>query len=126
MSDHDEFDEIFRDFRRFVDPAPGQDGIDDSALADLPQLEGMDIDVEDEVIRGTHEVTYLLYAGRMALEDFSVSVHEEEVEVRTRGFTTRRPLGASVDPDDARTSYRNGVYSVKVRRRTPCEGKGAP
>jgi hypothetical protein len=118
MSDHDEFDEIFRGFDRFVGPVSERSAIDESALADLPQLEGAEgLDVDDELILGTDDVTYLLHAADRELEDFIVSAREEELEVRTPEFTARRALGVRVDPAGARVSYRNGVFSVKLKRR---------
>ncbi len=114
MSDHDDFDEIFRDFHRFVGPVSGSGAIDESAMADLPQLEDEGTEVDDELILGANDVTYLLHAPDRKLEEFSVSAGEEELEVRTREFTVRRALGVRVDPAGAKTSYRNGVFSVKL------------
>ncbi len=117
MSDHDDFDEIFRDFHRFVGPVSGSGAIDESAMADLPQLEDEGTEVDDELILGANDVTYLLHAPDRKLEEFAVSAGEEEREVRTREFTVRRALGVRVDPAGAKTSYRNGVFSVKLKRR---------
>jgi HSP20 family molecular chaperone IbpA len=117
LSDHDDFDEVFRDFHRFVGPVSGSGVIDESAMADLPQLDDESVEVEDELILGSENVTYLLYAAGRELEDFSISAGEEELEVRTREFTVRKALGARVDPTGARASYRNGVLSVKMKRK---------
>ena len=117
MSDHDESDEIFRDFRRFVGPTSGSGTIGDSALANLPQIELPDsVDVDDELILGLEAVTYLLHAAGRLLEDFAVSTSEQELEVRTPGFVVKRALGVRVDPSGARATYRNGVFSLRLKR----------
>jgi hypothetical protein len=117
MSDHDDFDEVFRDFRRFVGPVSGSNPADEGVLANLPQIEADDEpEVDDELILGIEDVTYLLFAADRQLGDFAVSAREDELEVKTSDFTVRKPLGVRVDPTGAQTAYRNGVLSVKLKR----------
>ena len=117
MSDDEDLEEIFRDFQRFVGPVSGSGPMGESVRADLPQLEGAEgADVEDELILGTEDVTYLLFAADHELADFAVSAGEDELVVKTAEFTVRKRLGVRVDPAGASADYRNGVFSVKLKR----------
>ncbi|MDA4122849.1 MAG: hypothetical protein OK456_06690 [Thaumarchaeota archaeon] len=119
MTAHDDdFDEVFRDFRRFVRREPDSTPIDEAVFVDIPQLEGPETNgLDDELILGTDDVTYLLFAADHEPEDFIVSAEEDELVVKTPGFTVRKLLEVKVDPDETDSSYRNGVFSVKLKRR---------
>jgi hypothetical protein len=118
LSDHDEFDEVFGDYGKFVGHVSKTGEIDGSAMARLPQIEADEDGVEDEVILGKKVVTYLLYASGRDLHDFTVTAREGEIEIKTSEFTLKKSLTATVDPATARATYRNGVLSLKVRRTT--------
>ena len=125
MSDHDDFDEIFRDFHRFVGPVSGSGAIDESAMADLPQLEDEGTEVDDELILGANDVTYLSSCtGPQAGGVFRLA-GEEELEVRTREFTVRRALGVRVDPgrgEDKLPERRIQCEAEEEGLMTPMEG----
>ncbi len=70
----------------------------------------------DEVITGKDRMTYLLNAPGYTQEDFLVSVLDDAVQVKTPDFLRRRGFGTRVDPASAKTTYRNGVLSVEIRR----------
>lgn len=117
MSDRDDFDEIFRDFRRFVGPVSGAGPLGESIMDELTQLESEEIEVDDELVLGNEEVTYLLFDPRRDLDDFEVSANEDELVVKTKEFVLRRRTGGRIEPSSKRTTYANGVLSVKLKRR---------
>ena len=71
----------------------------------------------DEIILGPREITYLLEVPGYKPEDFLVSVLDDTIEVKTSGFILRRKLGSTVYPESAATTYRNGILSVRMKRR---------
>ncbi|MDA4136745.1 MAG: hypothetical protein OK449_07105 [Thaumarchaeota archaeon] len=117
MSDPDEIDEVFRDLRRFAERRSEYIAVDNSAFVGLPQIDTDDgFALEDELILGDDYVTYLIFADERKITDFSISMEEDWIEVKTVDFTVKKTLGMRVDPEDPSTSYANGVLSVKVKR----------
>lgn len=117
MSDPDDIDEVMRDFRRFTDGEPERLDVEESAFADVPQLETEDVNgPEDELILGGDYVTYLIFAGQRQIDDFLVFTGPDRIEVRTEDFTVRRDIGTRVDHEDPLKTYTNGVFSVRLRR----------
>jgi hypothetical protein len=118
MTGHeDDFDDVFRDFPKFLRRVPDSTPIDEAIFSDLAQAEGADSGVDDELILGAEEITYLLFSTDHEREDFKVSTEDDELVVSTPGFTIRKVLEVKVDPDETDADYRNGVFSVKMKRR---------
>ena len=84
---------------------------------EMPKLDAVHRGEPDEVIAGAKEVAYLLQAPGYDSEDFLVSVYDDSLEVKTRDFIRRKMLGAKVHPESAVRTYRNGVLSVRMKRR---------
>jgi hypothetical protein len=117
LSDPDDIDEVLRDFRRFTEREPEGPDVEESAFADMPQLETEDVNApEDELILGDDYVTYLIFVKQRQIDDFLVFTEPERIEIKTDEFTVRKEFGTRVDHEDLRKTYANGVLSVRLRR----------
>ncbi len=116
MSEYGDIDDIFEEFfklaRQIFDQSAGLSGHQSRGEASV--AEGSE---PDEVIVGPKEVTYLLEAPGYATDDFLVSVFDDTIDVKTGEGMWRRELGSTVFPESAVTTYRNGVLSVRMKRR---------
>ena len=81
-----------------------------------PGLHPVERNEPDEVIVGPREVAYLLQAPGYGPEDFTVSVYDESLDVKTKDFVRSKMLGSRVRRESAAVDYRNGVLSVRMER----------
>ena len=108
----DRFEELFRFAERLLE----------QPLLTRPTARGTELQPvqshePDELIVGREEVAYLLHAPGYDSNDFLVSVSDDSIEVKTNDFIRRKMLGSMVHPESAVTIYRNGVLSVRMKRR---------
>lgn len=117
MSDPDDIDEVLRDFHRFARRRVELPPIDEGAFEDVPQIEDDYVFApEDELILGDDYVTYLVFAEAHEIDDFSISMEQDSIEVKTEDFILKKALGMRVEHEDPTATYSNGVLSVKLRR----------
>jgi len=116
MSEYGDIDDFFEEFFRLAERALRQsaEGARDVSEIQSPQVWSSD---PDEIITGPKEITYLLEAPGYEPDDFLVSVFDDAIEVKTREFMRRKKLGSTVYPESAATTYKNGVLSVRMKRR---------
>jgi HSP20 family molecular chaperone IbpA len=72
---------------------------------------------EEELIVGRDYITYVLDARGYSKEDLLVSVLEDEIEVKGPDFIVKKRLPESVVPDTAVSTFRNGLLSVRVKKK---------
>ncbi len=116
MSEFGDVDDLFEELFRFAERLLEQ------PLLPQPPARGtepqpMQSHEPDEVIVGRKEVAYLLHAPGYDSNDFLVSVYDDSIEVKTNDFIRRKMLGSKVHPESAVTTYRNGVLSVRMKKR---------
>ena len=116
MSEFGDVDDLFEELFRFAErlleqPLLRQPRARGSGLQPVQSHES------DEVIVGREEVAYLLHAPGYDSNDFLVSLSDDSIEVKTNDFIRRKMLGSTVHPESAVTIYRNGVLSVRMKRR---------
>ena len=115
MSEFGDVDDLFEDLFRFAERL-----LEQPLLPQRPrgaELQPAHTREPDEVIVGRDDVTYLLHAPGHDSNDFLVSVYDDSIEVKTNDFIRRKMLGSGVYPESAVTTYRNGVLSVRMKRR---------
>ena len=108
----DLFEELFRFAERLLERPPLR-----QPQARGSKLQPVQSHEPDEVIVGRKEVAYLLHAPGYDSNDFLVSLSDDSIEVKTNDFIRRKMLGSMVYPESAVTTYRNGVLSVRMKRR---------
>ena len=116
MSEFGDVDDLFEELFRFAERLMEQ------PLLSQPRARGTGLQPvqskePDEVIVGREEVAYLLHAPGYDSNDFLVSVSDDSIEVKTKDFIRRKMFGSIVHPESAVTTYRNGVLSVRMKRR---------
>ena len=113
MSEFGDVDDLFEELFRFAERLLEQ------PLLRQPRARGSGLQPvqSHEVIVGREEVAYLLHAPGYDSHDFLVSVSDDSIEVKTNDFIRRKMLGSTVHPESAVTIYRNGVLSVRMKRR---------
>ncbi len=112
MSDFDDMDEVVKDLMRMADRILSRQVAGRTSPAEQRGASGP----VDEVIDGKSWVTYLLQAPGYALDHFRVSVTRDEIEAKTPDMVRRVRLPSSVDPDSVKSTYHNGVLSVRVKK----------
>ncbi len=116
MSEFGDVDDLFEELFKFAERLLEQ------PLVLQPRVRGTGLQPSqrnepDEVIEGSRDVDYLLHAPGYDSNDFLVSVYDDSIEVKTNDFMRRKVLGSTVYPESAVTTYRNGVLSVRMKRR---------
>ncbi len=116
MSEYGDIDEFFEEFFKLARQIFDQSaGLSEHQSGSEPSVaQGSE---PDEVIVGSKEITYLLEAPGYTPDDFLVSVFDDTIEVKTGEGMWRKELGSTVFPESAVTTYRNGVLSVRMKRR---------
>lgn len=118
MSEYGDIDDFFEEFfklaRQIFAQSAGWSGHQSESESRAVQRSE-----PDEVIIGPKEITYLLEAPGYTPDDFLVSIFDDTIEVKTREYMWRKELGSTVYPESAVTTYRNGVLSVRIKRRDP-------
>ena len=115
MSEFGDVDDLFEDLFRLAERLLEQPLLPQPARG--AELQPAQRKEPDEVIVGRDDVTYLLHAPGYDSNDFLVSVYDDSIEVKTNDFIRRKMLGSGVYPESALTTYRNGVLSVRMKRR---------
>lgn len=113
MSDFDSFDRVFQDMIRLTERLFESQ---QSSWTEEAQTEQEQAD-RDELIERGDSFEYVLNAPGYREGQLLVSVEEREIEVKAPDFLVRKALPSEVDPDTAASEYRNGVLSVRVRKR---------
>ena len=116
MSEFGDVDDLFEELFRFAERLLEQPLVPQQPTRSTEQRPVRSHE-PDEVIVGRKEVAYLLHAPGYDSDDFLVSVDDDSLEVKTNDFIRRRMLGSEVHPESAVTTYRNGVLSVRMKRR---------
>jgi len=116
MSDFRDPDDFFQEFIRLAGRIFDETILSDrfASAGEVPMMQRGEA---DEVIMGRGEITYILHAPGYSPEDFLVSILDDVIEVKTKDFVRRRALGSRVLPDNAITTYRNGMLSVRIKRK---------
>ena len=70
-----------------------------------------------ELIEGSDEVTYVLMAPGRTRMDLDVKAEDDRLRIESYDFKIVKLLGCVVDPTTAKTTYVNGVLSVRVTKR---------
>ena len=70
-----------------------------------------------ELIEGADEVTFIMVAPGRTRMDLDVKAEDDRLRVESYDFKIVRPLHCIVDPSTAKTTYVNGVLSVRVAKR---------
>ena len=113
MSEFDEFDrileEIVRMTTRMMNPDQGA-----NVNAERPERPTAE---PDELIDGKDSVTYVLQAPGYRASDLDVSFGSGEITVRAPDFSVSKPLPEDAEISSAVTEYRNGILSVRMRKR---------
>jgi HSP20 family molecular chaperone IbpA len=101
-----------------------QDGTGD-ALAELARAAEEDLTRdggggapdEGELIEGPQDVTFVLVIPGYRRGDIGVYAEQGRLKVESYDFKIVRCLGSPIEPTTARTTYVNGVLSVRVDKR---------
>lgn len=68
------------------------------------------------MIEGRDELTVLLEMPGYRMQEFRVTVTDEELVMDTPEFSGRRTFPCRVSPHTAKRDYRNGILSVTVAK----------
>ncbi|MDE1853601.1 MAG: Hsp20/alpha crystallin family protein [Thaumarchaeota archaeon] len=71
-----------------------------------------------EVIQSATEVTFILITPGYSARDFLARADETHLRVAMPGDEMVRQLACTVDPSTLRTSYVNGVLSVRMSKKS--------
>jgi HSP20 family molecular chaperone IbpA len=63
-------------------------------------------------------VSFVLMAPGYCLRDFKVKVVKDELRVEAPDFEVTRGLGCRVAQSGARADYRNGVFSLRIPKKS--------
>ena len=88
-----------------------------AAQEDLTRGGGRGAPDEVELIEGPLDVTFVLVIPGYRREDIGVYAEHERLKVESYDFKIVRCVGCSIEPTTARTTYVNGVLSVRVDKR---------
>jgi len=116
MSEFGDVDDLFEELFRFAERLLEQPLLPQPRVRGAPS-QPVQTNEPDEVIVGRNVVAYLLQAPGYDSNDFLVSVYDDSIEVKTNDFIRRKMLGSKVYPESAVTTYRNGVLSIRMKRR---------
>jgi HSP20 family molecular chaperone IbpA len=70
-----------------------------------------------ELIEGGDEVTFVMVTRGRERMDIDVKAEDDRLRVESYDFKIVRPLGCAVDPSTTKTTYVNGVLSVRIAKR---------
>ena len=112
MSESDDFDDVMDDLLELAERLFRQPR--GMALSQAPAT--TEPETPDEVIEGSHRVTYILHAPGYTEEQLRVDVSDTKIEVSAPDFTRTVPLRSRVEPQTATRQFRNGVLSVSVKK----------
>ncbi|MDG7010972.1 MAG: Hsp20/alpha crystallin family protein [Nitrososphaerota archaeon] len=70
-----------------------------------------------ELIEDARSVTFVLLAPGYSRRDIGVRTEADRLKVEAFDFKLVKPLGCTVDPTTARSTYVNGVLSVRVEKK---------
>lgn len=70
-----------------------------------------------ELIEGAEGVTFVLIAPGYSRRELSVKAGADRLVIEASDFKIAKPLGCTVDPNTARSTYVNGVLSVRVDKK---------
>ena len=70
-----------------------------------------------ELIEGTEEISFVLMAPGHSRLDIDVKAEDDRLRVESYDFKIVKLLRCVVDPSTAKTTYVNGVLSVRVAKR---------
>jgi HSP20 family molecular chaperone IbpA len=87
-----------------------------SAQQDIEKVPGMEEDA-GELIEDSDSFTFVMMAPGYAVRDVHVTLDVFTLTVETRDFRVNRALRSPVDPASARSTYLNGVLSVRVDKK---------
>jgi len=113
MSEQDDLDRMLTELMNMAQKLFQQD-----LTTEIPRASPRTFDPQpDEVLDGRDSVTYILHAPGHELSDFDVSIAGGEINVTAEGVNLSRRLPARVDGSSAVTDYRNGILSVRVKKK---------
>lgn len=101
------------------EPDPLEDALDELVRAAQEDLEGVRPSREDpgELIEGPDSFTFVVMAPGYGRGDLQLSVEPGRLSVEAPGFKAARDFPCPVDPSTARSTFVNGVLSVRVDKR---------
>ncbi|MDG6991529.1 MAG: Hsp20/alpha crystallin family protein [Nitrososphaerota archaeon] len=101
------------------DPDSLEDALDEMVKAaqdDLDRIREKKGD-DGELLEGADSVSFLLLAPGYSRRDITVAAQADKLVVEAYDFKIARPLGCTVDPSSARTTFVNGVLSVRLAKK---------
>ena len=101
------------------EPDPLEDALDELARAAQEDLVNVRSEREErgELIEGPNSFTFVLMASGYGRSDIAVNVERDRLRVEASDFKVVKGFRCIVDPSTARTTYVNGVLSVRVDKR---------
>ncbi|MDE1858543.1 MAG: Hsp20/alpha crystallin family protein [Thaumarchaeota archaeon] len=87
-----------------------------AAQEDMDGLRSKEAD-GGELIEGPDAVTFVLMAPGYSGRDFRATAEADRLKVEAYDLKIERPLGCTVVPSSARSTYINGVLSVRVDKK---------
>lgn len=102
------------------DPDPLKDaltGVTRAAERDLDEKSTEDDKMTGELMEGAYELNYMLMAPGYTRRDISVRADEEHLVIEAYDFKIVKYLRCVIEPATVRSTYLNGVLSVRVAKR---------